>query len=332
MWTLSGRPIIPFVSPLVPVLLLAVPGSADIAPESGILVHVQPVSEWGCWSATSDSVDAKVLLLSDCNQIVRSTTLDGDVEFQLYFMTGALGSSAEELCLESIHTVLTWPPAWQLVSYDACTSCSLDPSGTTHALDLHWWGDLYPIGDTRDAVVPLARLVMNVVGPGRLDFTSWAGQAVLRHDCNGPTFLTYPVQVYAEAGMECGHISAHCGYWEYLCEPYFDFSELVLGARTEGAADSTFVIRVAWPQWGWCPVTVETHAPWCSASVEDVDGWQRLLHVTADAAGLTPGTYQTAIEVSGGSDVSRCLPTTFIVEAPTATSPTSWGRVKSLYR
>jgi hypothetical protein len=131
--------------------------------------------------------------------------------------------------------------------------------------------------------------------------------------------------------MECGHISAHCGYWEYVCEPAFDVPELVLGAVTGGAADSTFVCRVAWPYWFSCPVTVDTHAPWCAASVEFVDEVYRYIHVTADATGLPPGTYVTSIEV-GSPSVSRCVPTTFLVEGPTATPTVSWGRVKTLYR
>jgi len=312
------------LSPSFVPLVLPTATFADVAPEAGLLVHVQPVSSGWDWCFMSP--------ITDCHQIVRSTPQDGEVEFLLFFMTGSLGWGSETFCLESLHTVLTWPPAWQLVAFEPCApDGSLDPGGTTHALDLSWWGYPYPVGDAQGDVVPVARLVMNVVGPGRLGFTSWAATAELRHSCSGSTFVTLPVQVYAEAGMECGHISAHCAYWEGFCEPYFDVSELVLRAPTGGAADSSFVLRVG-PFWASCPVTAETHAPWCAASVEFLDEEHRRLHVTADASGLSPGMYETRIEVAGGSHVSRCLPTTFIVQEPTATSTTSWGRVKALYR
>lgn len=296
---------------------------ADIAPESGLLVHVQPVFGSPCASP-----------ITTCSQIIRSTALEGPVDFRLFFMRGAVGSGSDTLYLRSLNSVLTWPPAWQLSSFEPCFPWygSLDPDGTAHALDL----SLYcfypppPLGP-EGSVVQVARLVMNVVGPGRLSFATM-GQAVLGHNCFGPTFVTYPAQVYAEAGMECGHLSARCGYWDDLCKPVFDVSQLVLGAVTGGTADSALVFQVVWNEWYPCGTTVETRAPWCTAWIEFLDGWTRRLHVTADASGLSPGTYETWVEVEGGADISRCLRTTFIVEGSVATEMPSWGRVKALYR
>lgn len=303
-------------------LVLPVPTVADIAPEAGHLVHVQPVSG-SCWASS----------ISDCHEIVRSTPQGGEVEFILFFMTGTCASAGEELCLESLHSVLTWPPAWQCIAFEPCAvTGSLDTGGTTHALDLSWggFGWSYPIGAAQGDIVPVARLVMNVVGPGRLGFARM-GHAVLRHGCFGSAFVTYPAQVYAEAGMECGHVSPHCGYWDDECAARFWVEELRLSAPSGGARDSTVRYSAVGP-WYSCPVTIDTHAPWCTAWAESVAFEESYLHVTADAAGLTPGIHATAIELAAGGTVSRCLPVTFVVEEATVTSRASWGRVKALYR
>jgi hypothetical protein len=80
-------------------------------------------------------------------------------------------------------------------------------------------------------------------------------------------------------------------------------------------------------------VEIDTHAPWCAATIDSMSSGHAFFHVTANAAGLSPGTYATSIEVFHSVwGVSRCLPVEFVVEGPTATPATSWGRVKSLYR
>lgn len=306
------------------ILLPTTPSRADIAPESGLLVHVQPVSG-SCESP-----------ITDCYQITRSTSQDGPVEFVIFFMRGINSWPNEAVRVESVHDELSWPDAWQLLEFEQCGSAYgyADSKRATHALNLSWGPGSCRISDAPGGVIPVARLVMNVVGPGRLDLVAHYPQygVTLRHGCWGSTFVTYPVRVFAEAGMQCGHISAHCGYHEGTCAAYFRIEELRLSAPAGSAADSTV--------WYWagvhpgapCQVTVDTHAPWCTAWTEFVNhDTESYLHVTADAAALTPGTYETAIELSAGS-VSRCLPVVFTVEGTTATSTASWGRVKALYR
>jgi hypothetical protein len=202
-------------------------------------------------------------------------------------------------------------------------SGSLRSDGTTLEIGLSWSG--YPLAGWY-SVVPVARLVKNVVGPGRLNFVGLC-EAVLRADCEGPTFVTHPVQVYAEAGM-CGHL-ASCNFRDEHCEPVFHDSELVLTAPTGGADDSTVLFH--FDLYG-CSFAVDTHAPWCAASVE-LDWPTSRLHVTADATGLPPSTYETTIELYNSYfGIGRCLPVTFIVDGSIATSARSWGRVKTLYR
>lgn len=295
-------------------LLLPPPALADVAPGSALLVHVQPVSAESDWCLRPPA--------TTCGQIVRTATQEGQLEFILFFMKGADGGG----CLKSVHTVLTWP--WELVAWDVCFASAawLDESGPAHELYLEWWDD-YPLARQGYPVVPVARFVMNVTGPGRFDFAGTSGEAVVAgQDCAPPSYVTYPIQVFAEAGIPCGRLGAQCGYYT-RCEPIFHVPQLVLTAPAGGAADTTLNIEVA--TFMPCSITVDGHVPWLTGSVWYEYGWH--LYVHADAAGLTPGTYLTSMEV-GTPVTSRCLPTTFIVQGTTSTTRTSWGRVKSLYR
>jgi hypothetical protein len=318
-------------------VLLPVLCRANIAPESGLLAHVQPVSG-SCGTS-----------ITDCNQIVRSTVADGPIEFLVFFMKGALSWPGEEVCLQSLHNELSWPEAWQLVEFEPCGggSGSLAPNGSTHPLDLAWFGSSYGIGDVPGGVIPVARLVMNVVGPGRLDIVAPSGQnqVTLRHNCYGSSFVTYPVEVYAEAGMQCGYVSPHCGYSESACQARFDASQLLLSALAGEVADSTVDFwATSWynPD-GLCPLTVETHASWCTGWIDpEYEFGHAHLHVVANAVALTPGTYATEVELSSANwGTARCLPVEFVVgdpatstvgENPAAISTVSWGRVKAIYR
>jgi hypothetical protein len=243
------------------------------------------------------------------------------------------------ICIASLHTVLTWPQSWQLLEFEPCGhggDGTLESGGTTHALDLAW-ADKYYIGDAPNSVVPVARLVMNVAGPGRLDFADYYGNVTLVRGCtsNGQVLVTHPAQIFAEAGIQCGYLPADCAY-RAECTPWFPFPELVLNAPAGGTADTTLSLNADIAYSYSCHFHADSHATWCAAWIETLE-WHgfyfNTLHVTADATGLLPGMYETSIEVIAGSHyASRCLPTTFIVESATATSSTSWGRVKSLYR
>lgn len=311
-------------------VLVSIPCRADIAPESGLLMHVQAVS--GLCAQHEEPP------ITHCSEITRSTSADGPVEFLLFFMRGAYSWPDEVLCLQSLQKALTWPESWQLMEFDVCGpgSGSLDAGGETHALHIDWYSS-FPISDLPEGVVPVCRLVMNVVGPGRLNIVAGPAPSYvqLRRSCSGSTFGTYPVQVYAEAGMTCGTIAAHCGYYEENCEPRFSISELLLRAAPGGVVDTTIdFVALAW-SFQPCDMNVDTHAAWCTAWDEvDEDSRQQRLYVRADAAALPPGTYETEIELSinYGGLVARCLPVVFTVENPTATSRMSWGSVKAIYR
>ena len=160
----------------------------------------------------------------------------------------------------------------------------------------------------------------------RLDIGAHYGQnpIVLQHNCSGSTFVTYPAQVYAEAGMQCGYISAHCGYSEGACEARFGIPALILSATSGGAADSTvdFWAQHQFNPDALCPLAVDTHAPWCTAWIDSVYEYMHAhLHVTADAAGMARGMYETEIKLySANGEAARCLPLTLNVEETVAVS------------
>lgn len=318
------------------VALLSAPCFADIAPESGLFAHVQGVSQEACETS-----------ITHCEQIIRSTSADGPLEFLLFFMRGAYSWPGETVCIRSLQTMLSWPETWQLVEFEPCGwpyDASLDPDGPSHALWIDWYepyvGTYYEISASPEGVIPVARLVMNVAGSGQLDFTAPYAEVRLRHYCTGSTFVTHPVQVGAEAGMQCGYASTHCGYGAERCLASFEVPDLRLHAVSGAAADSTIDFWAEHMYLGGtlCPLTVDTHAPWCTAWIEveyDEHGNELPhLHVTADAAGLSWGTYETQVELyHAGYEASRCLPVEFTVEeAPTAALIMSWGRIKGLFR
>jgi hypothetical protein len=75
----------------------------------------------------------------------------------------------------------------------------------------------------------------------------------------------------------------------------------------------------------------DTHAPWCVAWPHFT--WNgHAMHIQANAAGLSLGTYETQIELWAGS-YARCLPVEFTVEEGSiAISIATWELVKSRYR
>lgn len=304
--------------------LLPAPCMADVAPESGLFMHV-----WG------DTIP------TDCHEIVRTTSAEGSVTFLLFFMRGIWSWPGETLCIRSLQTQVSWPETWQLVHFEPSGGGygSLDPSGPNYALTIDWAYANYSISDEPQGIIEVARFVMNVEGPGKLDLP-WIpyeeSTVDLTRDCYGTTFTTYPAQAFAEAGISCGYVSARCGSWEGDCQADFEVPDLRLSAPPGVAADSTVVF---WASWGAtdrpCPLEVDTHASWCTAWIDpkynDVQ-WEEYLHVVADAAGLEPGVYETQIELYN-TRVARCLPVVFTVgEEPIAISPTTWGRIKAQYR
>lgn len=293
--------------------LAPLPCHADLGPQAAILISADyswvRLQEDECGGAQA----------TNCHQIIRSTSAEGDVVFVLYYMTGRSWGN-----LASFRDTLTWPPTWEMMDMVPCGGGS-GFLGSDGELSLDW--NDYPISPDQEGVVPLALIWLKVHGPGRLGFVRDWGEVMLRSYGRCPVW-----EVYAEAGMQCGHISAHCGEMYVGCDVDFRLSELVLTAPFGGAADSTIRINPhrVWTCW---TLEIDTHAPWCTASLVQGSGDIWYLTVDANAAGLMPGRYDTWVELFHEAwEVSRCLPVGFVVESPTATTPTNWGRVKVLYR
>jgi len=165
----------------------------------------------------------------------------------------------------------------------------------------------------------------------------------MRLGCAGSPVVTYPAQSYAEAGLDCGYVTAHCGFSEDACLAAFDEPELLLSALSGGAAEDSIGFRADHPYVPdrVCPLTVEPGQPWCTAwIVPETQTPRATLHVRADAAGLEAGLYQADIMLYSDSwQAARCLPVILTVEEPTAMAEGrvrlavgNWGRIKSLYR
>ncbi len=326
---------------LAPLLLVAsliaavsfIPGisAANVAPESAILIHVQPVTGT---CATP---------ITNCNDIIRTTTEVGTMEFLLFFCR-MWSWSGEEIELSSLHADLIWPESWNLLEFDSCYGWGdLNPGGSSHALDIDWYPWCPVLPDDLMAIFPVARLVMEVNGPGRLDYLHPSSNPVTL-GCYGDQFITYAVGVDAEAGMDCEYTQTRCGGNEY-CVAAFDPSELLLSAPPGSAVWGEVGFTAVSPTMQLCSMAVDTRAPWAQAEiVPQPPSTHALLRVRADATGLAEGTYQTSIQLSSSLwHVARCLPVTFTV-AQSAAGPTapgdhppevrlaSWGAIKEVYR
>jgi hypothetical protein len=284
-------------------------------------------------------------LITMCDEIVRTTRAEGSVTFVLFFMRGAYSWPGQTICMTSLDNELAWPETWQLLDFWALGYNGfgwLDPDGPTHALHIEWNYSPYEISDEPQGIVPVAVLVMDVTGPGKLDVVARYGQnpVELLHGCGGSPFVTYPVQAYAEAGMQCGYISYPCGTWVqgYQCEPHFEVPELLMSAPAGAPADTTVDFWATYQYWteDLCPLAVDTHASWCTAWIDpEYEFGHAHLHVTANGDGLAPGLYETAIELTADAywGVARCLPVEFTVEEnQSPATPMTWGRIKALFR
>lgn len=297
------------------------PAGANVIPESAILIHVQPVSEVSC--ATE---------ITQCSQIVRSTTEQGRLEFLLFVYP----IMYEELHygILDLNTLLTVPDAWTISDWELCGGGFgyLFDQGNGYALHIEW-----PECPTISGQIMLvARLVIDVNGPGRLGFADPYGNPI-RLRCEDP-LTAHAFGADAEAGMGCEINTYQCGQPEY-CTP--DFSEaglnLVAHAGESAAEELRFHASVE-----WCYFSASSEAPWLEASVAWVpEDWEYCLQVTADAGDLAPGSYQAQIQVTDLNDnVTRCVEVLFeVLESSSVADPESpaveartWGRIKGGYR
>lgn len=304
---------------LVLLFWLSAPGWANGLPESLLLTHVQPVS------------GSCVTSITRCEDIVRLTPEVGPLEFLVFFQPIYWQEIQEEVTIWRLHATLTWPENWQLMEFDPCNGYgSLDPYGPEHALEIDFVDPFWPYGPCPDLpigyheVFLVARIVLNVGGPGRLQYGFYVTNEV-ELGCWSNHFTSYAYGLSAEAGLDCEYTRDTC--LQHRCYPDFVDPELHLTAPTGGVAQGRAVFNSH-----MCHnLAVDPRAAWATATIEEISYDESELVVTADATGLSPGVYETWIQVADDW-IARCLHVVFTVEALTPVSATSWGRVKSVFR
>jgi hypothetical protein len=293
------------------VLLATLPlrSAANILPESALMIHVQPVS---------GSCETPITL---CDEIVNTSRASGPQEFLIFFEPIAWQQSGDPVTLGGLHTELTWPDAWELIEFDPCGGeGELSGAGPPYALDMSWYYPSLPMGFHE--VFLVARLVLDVDGEGWLGFPpgylspiELAGIITLAH--GSP----------AEAGVECGFTRYDCGHGP-LCELVFADTELHLRAPLGGAAEGETLLR----EIGHCQVEVDPGAAWLRVKVVPIPWDQNRIELSADAAGLALGTYETWVQASGWDWCTDCLKVLLTVEDLTSTREATWSAIKAQYR
>lgn len=304
--------------------LCSTPCLANVAPESAILIHVQPVS--GTCETT----------ITNCSEMVRTTNEEGLLEFFIFFFK-SFSWWDQQLCIHSLQADLVWPESWQYIDFDPCSGSGwIEPTGSTHLLEMSWWNTMIP--DEPAGVFLVGRIILNVRGPGRLDFVNLIANPVELVDaaqsgCWGTPFVTQAVGVDAEAGMDCEYTTMNCAGHEVCVAEFFE-PELVLSALTGGVAHGQVEFWAENYMGELCDLAIDTRADWAEAEIEYSSPGHAYLQVTADASGLYMGVYQTEIQLSEELyfHVARCLPVVFTVENPTPGRRASWGWIKSIYR
>lgn len=317
-----------FLAILFGSLLPVPPAGANLLPEAALLIHVQPAPPEGEACATT---------ISDCAQIVHTTSAEGRMEFLVFFYSQAYLDY--HFPIHHLSATVEWPPDWQLVGWDPCGGGqgTLDLEGWSHPLNLTW----PECPQITGSLFLVARLVFEVSGPGMLTFGPDLGVPVWL-GCPPDGFDAMARGGYAAAGMECGYSLGICSGNEW-CTPVFLLSEtLPLTAPVGEVDEEQALYEAVGPSPGPCPFVITPHASWAQATSVLDHGTIFHLVVTANAAGLDEGIHETWIEMQFGLGISRCLKVIFTVtprtpgseepEFPIETRRQSWGQIKDGYR
>jgi len=297
--------------------------SANMLPESGMLLHVQPVS---------GSCETQI---GYCLDVVPWTTETGLLEFLIFFQPIYWQQYGGEPDIRAADVELRWPESWELIEAEACPSWGeywYESYGDRHFMHFSYWHNCdyaLPLPTGVHEVFLLGRFVLNVGGPGRVELPNNSSRVTLCH----PNMETFPAGLSAEVGVDCEHDGWTC-FQNVWCSLHMEPPELLLSARTGGIARDSVEVGTDLCQ----SVGVYPRADWVSAELGPSNGYVSQLHVTADATGLTAGTYDTLIQLVQHQGRARCLPVIFTVEGassvedPSPARATTWGRLKTIYR
>lgn len=295
----------------------APPATANILPEAVMLIHVQPAPP---------ERDSCATTITSCDQIVRTTSAEGLVEFLIFFYPVA--HQDYHFPISHLTTNLVWPDTWSFVRWSACGGAegSLQSEGTSHALSLAWPACPRISG----TIFQVASVVLNVTGPGKLTLDPFMVPVWL--DCPPDGFYAQASSAFAAAGMECGYSHSTCEHGDG-CTPVFNPEELALSARVGEIAEGQAPFAAYSSSGPICPLTAIPDTSWVRASVVQDNGFNSHLVVTADATGLSEGVHHAWIEVKSYA-AARCLRVDFTVTPrdPDPVISQSWGRIKDRYR
>jgi hypothetical protein len=306
-------------------LILATPSASNIAPEATVVIHVRapkPPGQEGC----------TIPGIVTCGDIVSSTELTGDVEFDIFAQPWPYGPPDQVFHLQ---TMLTWPASWQFVRWEPCNgaSAAFIPGTGTGTLEAYWFDCPHV-----EWVCLVGRLVMNVDGYGRMQPSL---DGILYVNCPQPVALE-AVGVFAEAGVVCDFSHVSCTPSVY-CEPHLSQTEVVFNSGPGGILAADIPYQAFSPAGNDCEFTVQTEATWLSGSYERISWGQYVLHLVCHPVGLPAGTYDTRALLSTYPFVAsrRCVSVTLAIPensaAPGGDEPvkevrTSWSRLKSDHR
>ncbi len=309
----------------IAVLALVSPAGANPLPDTVVLIHVraaEPPGQEGC----------TIPGIVSCQDIVNSTTLTGEVEFDIFVERGI------SYVPNTLQTTLTWPASWSFIRWEPCNGANawLNPGVGTGQLEALW-----PDCPLVEGIHLVGRLVMDVTGYGQLQPSS---DGVLYVNCPPDEPVGYYAPgVYAEAGVTCDYTMMEC--WSLdRCIPVLSQAEVAFSSGPGGvlAADIPFQIE---SMGGPCNYYAEAETAWLSVSHQQVGYDQYVLHLVANPVGLGPGVYTTHAMLTAAPPLApvfrRCVSVTLEIPQNSAVPedpglareiPMSWSQVKSVYR
>jgi hypothetical protein len=285
-----------------------------------VFVHVHEVAPEFCASCP----------VTSCPQIVQHTDLSGPLEFDLFFAPIAYGPDET---ISSFSGTFEWPVGWTLIDHEICPAGTgtIEPSGNRVEVNVTW-PDCPPCGE----LFLVARLVLNVSGHGSLA-TAAGEPPIVTLGCPPGAFEVHAYAVGGEAGVECAYCFQPCDL-SAPCRPVPDPPAIALQVAEGGTVGAEIQVSVGGGSVGWpCQTSFSCTESWMQLEVEEIGPDEYRITLSADAAGLGPGSYRGWVRMAdtcvGCTRVD--LTVSPLVSVPDPGIPlriASWGGVKSKYR
>lgn len=275
----------------------------------GVGFHMQPASPLDC------SVDP----VSQCSQISQYCAETGTLAIDIYLYV--LDESGPDYLVAQVSQELHWDGAWSFTEFESCVGGSPDvePLGDGVRIDL---SAPQPFEVTADPV-RIGRLFVSAASPGRIN--TWTVVSADGEAC-------FPLP--AAAGQPCYPIVG-CDDWSTLCYMSYHPPALALTVEEGGRVEASLE--------GWVSTSCTTNfvddQSWMDLSVAFVQPDRRRIGVSINAEGLSAGVHEGLI-VAVTEATHTCAAVTLTVTPPLSglpeddpvVRPSSWSRIKRLYR